>query len=135
MVGTAGPVLAGAAFSNFTHTGTYPVPSILRQFLLGFTQRNFPFSYSELASLEVQSELGNGWSTSLKYYHLHASRLLSSNSINGVPDGFLPDGVQKFLPADSRFGFVLYATPSVWSIYNAGIVSLQKGFAPLQLSG
>jgi hypothetical protein len=60
---------------------------------------------------------------------VHASRLLSSNTINGVPDGFLPDGVQKFSPADSRFGFVLYATPSGWSIYNAGIVSLQKDFA------
>ena len=43
MVGTAGPVLAGAAFSNFTHTGTYPVPSILKQFPLGFTKRNFPY--------------------------------------------------------------------------------------------
>jgi hypothetical protein len=129
MVGTAGPVLAGAAFSNFTHTGTYPVPSILKQFPLGFTKRNFPFSYSELASLEVQNELGNGWSLTLGYRYVHASRLLSSNTINGVPDGFLPDGVQKFSPADSRFGFVLYATPSGWSIYNAGIVSLQKDFA------
>jgi hypothetical protein len=129
MVGTAGPVLAGAAFSNFTHTGTYPVPSILKQFPLGFTKRNFPFSYSELASLEVQNELGNGWSLTLGYRYLHASRLLSSSTINGVPDGFLSDGRQKFLPADPNFGFVLYATPSGWSIYNAGFVSLQKDFA------
>jgi hypothetical protein len=129
MVGTAGPVLAGAAFSNFTHTGTYPVPSILKQFPLGFTKRNFPFSYSELASLEVQNELGNGWNLTLGYRYVHASRLLSSNTINGVPDGFLPDGVQKFSPADPNFGFVLYATPSGWSIYNAVFVSLQKDFA------
>jgi len=129
MVGTAGPVLAGAAFSNFTHTGTYPVPSILKQFPLGFTQRHFPFSYSELASLEVQNELGNGWNLTLGYRYVHASRLLSSNTVNGVPDGLLSDGRQKFLPADPNFGFVLYATPSGWSIYNAGFVSLQKDFA------
>ena len=129
MVGTAGPVLAGAAFSNFTHTGTYPVPSILKQFPLGFTQRKFPFSYSELGTLEAENQLGGGWVLTLGYRYVHASRLLSSSTINGVPDGFLPDGVQKFLPADSNFGFVLYATPSGWSIYNAGIVSLRKDFA------
>ena len=129
MVGTAGPVLAGAAFSSFTHTGTYPIPSILKQFPLGFTQRNFPFSYSELASLEIQNQLGDGWNLTLGYRYVHASRLLSSNTINGVPNGFLSDGRQKFAPADPRFGFVLYATPSGWSIYNAGFVSLQKDFA------
>ncbi len=129
MVGTAGPVLAGAAFSNFTHTGTYPVPSILRQFPLGFTQRNFPNLYSEHASLEVENELGNGWHLTVGYRYLHATRLISSNSINGLPDGNLSDGRQKFAPADPSFGFVLYATPSGWSIYNAGIVSLRKEFA------
>ncbi len=129
MVGTAGPVLAGAAFSNFTHTGTYPLPSILKQFPLGFTQRKFPFSYSELGSLEVENQLGGGWILTLGYRYVHASRLLSSNTINGVPNGFLSDGRQKFSPADPNFGFVLYATPSGWSIYNAGIVSLRKDFA------
>ncbi len=58
MVGTAGPVLAGKAFSNFTHTGTYPVPSILKQFPLGFTRRNFPLSYSELGTLEDRKSAG-----------------------------------------------------------------------------
>jgi hypothetical protein len=129
MVGTAGPVLAGAAFSNFTHTGTYPSPSILKQFPLGFVKRSFPSNYSEHASLEVENQLGNGWSLTVGYRYLHAIHLISSNTINGVPDGFLSDGRQKFLPADPNFGFVLYATPSGWSIYNAGIVSLRKNFA------
>jgi hypothetical protein len=129
MVGTAGPVLAGRAFSSFTHTGTYPSPDILKQFPLGFTQRNFPNSYSEHASLEVENELGDGWHLTLGYRYLHATRLLSSNTINGLPDGYLSDGRQKFAPADPNFGFVLYATPSGWSIYNAGIVSLRKEFA------
>jgi len=129
MVGTAGPVLAGAAFSNFTHTGAYPAPSILKQFPLGFTQRNFPNLYSEHASLELENDLGDGWHLTLGYRYLHATRLLSSNTINGLPDGSLSDGRQKFMPADPRFGFVLYATPSGWSIYNSGIVSLRKEFA------
>lgn len=129
MVGTTGPVLAGAAFSDFTHTGTYPIPSILKQFPLGFTQRNFPNSLSEDASLEIENNLGDGWYLTLGYRYLHAMRLLSSNTINGTPDGFLSDGRQKFTPADPNFGFVLYATPSGWSIYNAGIVSLRKEFA------
>jgi hypothetical protein len=63
------------------------------------------------------------------YRYLHAMRLLSSNTVNGVPAGYLSDGRQKFQPADSNFGFVLYADPSGWSIYNAGIVSLRKEFA------
>ncbi len=129
MVGTAGPGLAGKAFSSFTHTGAYPEPSILKQFPLGFTQRNFPNSLSEHASLEVENDLGDGWHLTLGYRYLHAMRLLSSNTINGVPNGNLSDGRQKFAPADSNFGFVLYATPSGWSIYNSGIVSLRKEFA------
>lgn len=129
MVGTAGPVLAGAAYSNFTHNGIYPTPSILKQFPLGFTQRKFPNAVSEHANLEIENELGDGWHLTLGYHYLHAMRLESSNSINGIPDGFLSDGRQKFTPADPNFGFVLYATPSAWSIYNAGSVGLRKDFA------
>jgi hypothetical protein len=77
----------------------------------------------------LENDLGDGWHLTLGYRYLHATRLISSNSINGVPDGSLSDGRQKFAPADPRFGFVLYATPSGWSIYNAGIVSLRKEFA------
>jgi hypothetical protein len=129
MVGTAGPVLAGAAYSNFTHNGLYPSPTILRQFPLGFVHRKFPNAYSEQANLEVENELGNGWHLTAGYHYLHAMRLESSNSINGVPDGFLSDGRQKFAAADPAFGFVLYATSSGWSIYNAGSLLLRKDLA------
>jgi hypothetical protein len=128
MVGTAGPVLAGAAFSNFTHNGIYPSPGILKQFPLGFTKRKFPSAYSEQANLEIENNLGNQWYLTVGYHYLHATRLLSSNTINGIPDGFLSDGRQKFTPADPNFGFVLFATPSGWSIYNAGTAGLRKEF-------
>jgi hypothetical protein len=129
MVGTAGPVLAGAAFSNFTHNGIYPSPSILKQFPLGFVNRDIPSNYAEHANLEIENELGDGWHLSAGYHYLHASRLLSSNTINGVPNGFLSDGRQAFAPADPNFGFVLYATASGWSIYNAGSILLRKDLA------
>jgi hypothetical protein len=129
MVGTAGPVLAGAAFSNFTHNGIYPSPAILKQFPLGFVNRDIPSNYAEHANLEIENELGDGWHLSAGYHYLHASRLLSSNTINGVPNGFLSDGRQAFAPADPNFGFVLYATASGWSIYNAGSVLLRKDLA------
>jgi hypothetical protein len=126
MVGTAGPVLAGAAYSNFTHNGIYPNPSILAQFPLGFVQRKFPNAYSEHASLEIENEVGNGWHLTAGYHYLHAMRLESSNNVNALPDGFLSDGRQKFAPADPTFGFALLATPSGWSIYNAGSLLLRK---------
>ena len=128
MVGTAGPVLAGAAFSKLTHNGIYPSPGILKQFPLGFTKRKFPSAYSEQANLEVENNFGGQWYLTVGYRYLHATRLLSSNTINGVPDGLLSDGRQKFAAADPNFGFVLYATPSGWSIYNAGTVGLRKEF-------
>jgi hypothetical protein len=129
MVGTAGPVLAGAAYSNFTHNGIYPSPSILKQFPLGFVQRKFPNAYSEQANLEIENELGNGWHLTAGYHYLHAMRLQSSSSINGVPDGFLSDGRQKFTPADPNFGFALFGTPSGWSIYHSGSLGLRKDLA------
>jgi hypothetical protein len=128
MVGTAGPVLAGAAFSNFTHNGIYPAPGILKQFPLGFTSRKFPSSYSEQANLEVENELGKKWFLTLGYHYVHALHLNNSTSINGLPAGFLSDGRQKFTPSDPAFGFVLYDTPSGWSIYNGGSVTLRKEF-------
>jgi len=129
MVGTAGPVLAGAAFSNFTHNGIYPSPSILKQFPLGFVKRDIPSNYSEHASLEIENDLGDGWHLTAGYHYLHAMHLLSSNTINGVPNGTLSDGRQKFSPADPNFGFVLYATASGWSIYNAGSILVRKELA------
>ena len=128
MVGTAGPVVAGAAFSNFTHNGIYPSPSILKQFPLGFVKRNYPSNYSEHASLEIENELGSKWFLTVGYHYLHAIHLESSASINAVPNGFLSDGRQKFAPADPKFGFALIAEASGWSIYNAGSVGLRKEF-------
>jgi hypothetical protein len=129
MVGTAGPVLAGKAFSNFAHNGIYPSPTNLLQFPLGFVKRNFPNAFSEQANLEIENQLGNGWYLTAGYHYLHAMRLLSSSTVNGIPDGTLSDGRQKFTPADPAFGFVLYATPSAWSIYNAGTLSLRRDMA------
>jgi hypothetical protein len=128
MVGTAGPALAGAAFANFTHNGIYPSPSILKQFPLGFVKRSYPSNYAEQANLQIENQLGNKWYLTVGYHYLHAIHLESSNSINGVPDGLLSDGRQKFTPADPNFGFALYATADGWSIYNAGNVSLRKEF-------
>jgi len=93
---------------------------------LGFVKRQFPNAYSEQANLEIENELGNGWHLTAGYHYLHAVHLLSSSTINGIPDGFLSDGRQKFSPADPGFGFALYATPSGWSIYNAGSLTLRK---------
>jgi len=129
MVGTAGPVLAGAAYSNFTHNGIYPSPSILKQFPLGFVQRKFPNAYSEQASLEIENELGDGWHLTAGYHYLHAMRLESSNNVNALPNGFLSDGRQAFTAADPNFGFALLATPSGWAIYNAGSVLLRRDLA------
>ena len=128
MVGTAGPALAGPAFSNFTHNGIYPSPSILRQFPLGFVERKYPSNYSEHGGLEIENELGNKWILTLGFHYLHAIHLENSESINGVPDGVLSDGRQKFAPADPNFGFALIAEASGWSIYNAGSVGLRKEF-------
>jgi hypothetical protein len=128
MVGTAGPVNAGAAFSKFTHSGIYPSPSILQQFPLGFVKRKYPSNYSEHASLEIENELGNKWFLTVGYHYLHAIHLESSESINAVPNGFLSDGRQKFAPADPNFGFALIAEATGWSIYNSGSVGLRKEF-------
>lgn len=126
MVGAIGPVAAGSAFRNFSHNGIYPAPSGLKQFPLGFMKRKYPKLYSEQARLEVDNDFDKNWHVTLGYHYLHALRLTSSKSINGVPDGFLSDGRQKFSPADSNFGFVLFATPSGWAIYNAGTAVLRR---------
>lgn len=129
MVGAVGPVAAGSAYRNFTHNGIYPAPASLVQFPLGFMQRKFPKLYSEQANLEVDNELGKNWHLTLGYHYLHALRLNSSKSVNGVPDGFLSDGRQAFAPADATFGFALFATPTGWAIYNAGTAVLRRDFA------
>jgi len=129
IVGVAGPVLASQAYSNFSHNGIYPDPSTLLQFPLGYVKRKFPNAYAEEAGLEVENEIAKDLFVSVGYQFVHALDLPIYYSINGVPDGTLPDGVQNFAPADPNFGFTLEATPTGYSIYHAGTVSVRKPFA------
>jgi len=129
IVGTSGPFLAGQAFNTFAHTGTYPAPTELQQFPLGFSKLKFPNAYAEQASLEIENEIAKDTFLSVGYQYIHGLDLPIYYSINGLPSGTLPDGVQSFTPADPNFGFTLYATPSAYSEYNAGTVSLRKNFA------
>ena len=70
-----------------------------------------------------------GWVLTTGYQYVHGANLPVYLSVNGTPDGTLPDGRQNFVPADPGFGFSLIATPSGFSIYNGGIVSLRRNFA------
>ena len=129
VVGVSGPFLASQAFRSFTSGGVYPSPDELQQFPLGYIARKFPNPYAEQASLEVESQLGGGWVLTAGYQYVHAVDLPVYYSVNGLPAGNLPDGRQAFTPADPRFGFALIATPTGFSIYNAGILSVRKNFA------
>ncbi len=129
IVGVSGPFAAGQAFRSFAATGAYPAPGELQQFPLGFIQRKFPNMYAEQASLQVESQLGKGWMATAGYQYIHGIDLPVYYSVNGLPHGNLPDGRQAFIPADPGFGFALLATPSGFSIYNAGILSVSKTFA------
>ena len=134
-VGVPGPVLASPAFHNFIATGAYPVPLPnpggvpTPQFPLGYAQRDFNNPFSEMASLEIEHQIGKDWYASIGYQYLHATRLPVYRSINGTPAGFEPDGKQLYTPADPTFGFALMVNPIGYSIYNAGTVSLRKNFS------
>ncbi len=129
IVGVNGPVLASRAFSAFAHDGIYPSPSSLLQFPLGYVPRKFPNAYAEQGNVEVEYEIAKDLFISVGYQFVHGLKLPLYLSINGVPDGTLPSGVQSFTPADPTFGFTLMASPSGFSLYHAGIVSLRKQFA------
>jgi Carboxypeptidase regulatory-like domain/TonB dependent receptor len=129
IVGASGPVLASSAFTTFAHTGTYPAPSELLQFPLGYSKLKFDNAYAEQASLEIENEIAKDTFVSVGYQFIHALKLPIYSSINGIPSGIAPDGVQLFAPADTNFGFTLYATPSGYSSYNAGIANFRKNFA------
>jgi hypothetical protein len=129
IVGVDGPLLASQAFSAFTHTGVYPTPSTLLQFPLGYVQRKFPNAYAEEASLEVENEVARDLFVSVGYQFVHGLKLPLYLSINGVPSGMLPSGVQAFTPADPDFGFALMASPTGYSIYHAGTLSVRRPFA------
>jgi hypothetical protein len=129
IVGVEGPVISSQAFSNFSHAGSYPDPSTLLQFPLGYVKRKFPNAYAQESSLEVENEIANDLFVSVGYQFVHALKLPVYYSINGVPNGTLPNGVQAFTPADPSFGFTLEATPTGYSVYHAGTVSVRKTFA------
>ena len=128
IVGVSGPFLASQAFRSFTSSGAYPAPAELQQFPLGYIARKFPNPYAEQASLEFESQLGGGWVLTAGYQYVHGIDLPIYYSVNGLPAGNLPDGRQAFTPADPAFGFALIATPTGFSIYNGGIVSVRKNF-------
>jgi hypothetical protein len=129
IVGVDGPFLASQAFSTFTHTGVYPSPSTLLQFPLGYAQRKFPNAYAEEANLEVENEVAKDLFVSVGYQFVHALKLPLYLSINGTPSGTAPNGVQMFTPADPDFGFALLASPTGYSIYHAGTLTVRKPFA------
>ena len=103
VVGVSGPFLASQAFSSFAKSGQYPAPGELQQFPFSIMQRKFANPYAEQASLEVESQLGAGWMLTLGYHFTHALDMPLFLSINGLPDGTLPDGRQAFTARRSRF--------------------------------
>lgn len=129
IVGVSGPFLATQALNNFAHTGAYPDPALLQQFPLGYSARKFPNAYAEQASLEVENEVASGLFVSVGYQFLHGMKLPVYYSVNGVPNGTAPDGIQLFAPSDPNFGFSLLDTPTGYSIYHAGTLSVRKPFA------
>ncbi|MGH6630564.1 MAG: hypothetical protein ACREB3_12600, partial [Burkholderiales bacterium] len=147
-VGLPSGILPGSAFFNFATTGAYPTPvnlvgpiTVPFQFPLGYAKREFPHAYSELASLELEHELGKNWYVSAGYQFIHALKLPVYDSVNGSPTGLgpspcpfappvpTPAGKQHFCPTDANFGFVLYVHPVGFSIYHAGTASLRKTFS------
>ncbi len=137
----------GANFRNFISTGTYPsltgcpgcpnpvgpVPPI--QFPLGYAQRDFNNPFSQMASVEVEHQVGKDWYVSVGYQGIHADRLPVYRSINGNPQpgcstaqALAHSCKMQFVPSDPTFGFALMVNPIGWSIYNAGTVSLRKNF-------
>jgi hypothetical protein len=129
-VGVPGPVLAGPAFSNFTHNGIYPAPNTpLLQFPLGYAKKKFDNTYAEQASLEIENQIGKDWFVTTGYQFVHGLKIPVYSSINGVPNGFNASGIQTFAPADPNFGFSLLVAPIGFSVYHAGILGLRKNFS------
>ncbi|HEY2462393.1 MAG TPA: TonB-dependent receptor [Candidatus Acidoferrum sp.] len=129
-VGVPGPFLASPAFSNFTHNGIYPAPSTpLLQFPLGYATKNFANAYAEQASLEIENQIAKDTFISIGYEFVHGLKEPVYNSINGLPAGTTPGGVQAFTPADPNFGFALLVAPTGSSSYNAGTLSFRKNFS------
>ena len=128
IVGVAGPFLP-VRHSTTSRTTECTLTQQLLQFPLGYVQREFPNAYAEESSLEIENEIAKDLFVSVGYQFVHALKLPLYESINAVPSGTLPSGVQGFVPADPIFGFALEATPTAYSIYHAGTLSVRKPFA------
>jgi len=72
--------------------------------------------------------LGRDWSFTVGYHGIHAIHLLSSASMNGVPNRYLPDGRLKSTPADTGLDFAVDAARSGRSTNNTATVSLRREF-------
>jgi hypothetical protein len=99
------------------------------QFPLGYVESKFPNAYAEQSSLEIENQVAKDLFVSADYQFMHGLKLPVYSSINAVPSGSLPTGVQAFTPADPNFGFTLLAAPSGYSVYHAGTLSVRKPFA------
>ena len=110
-------------------TACTPIPAHCFSSPLGYVRRKFPNAYAEETSLEVENEIAKDLFVSVGYQFVHALKLPLYESINGVPNGTLATGVQAFAPADPHFGFTLEATPTAYSIYHAGTLSVRKQLA------
>ncbi|RMG54013.1 MAG: hypothetical protein D6723_05975, partial [Acidobacteria bacterium] len=124
-----GPFTAGPAFANFLRTGAYPAPERLISFPAGFSQRDFPTPYALQTSLELEHQFGRDIFVSAGYSYVHAIKLQQPLNVNAKPFGVLPNGKTRFSAADPRFGFALLNTPTAFSIYHAGILTLRKSFS------
>ena len=93
-------------------------------------KRKFPNPYAEETSLEVENEVAKNLFVSVGYQFVHGLKLPVYLSINGVPNGTLPTGVQSFTPADPTFR-IHSARPRRRRIpiYHAGTLSVRKPFA------
>ena len=120
IVGVAGPFLASQAFANFAHNGAYPDPATLLQFPLGYVKRKFPNPYAEETSLEVENEIAKNLFVSVGYQFVHGLKLPVYVSVNGVPNGTLPDRRPGFRARRSQ----LWIHPGG---HSNGILHLSRG--------
>ena len=92
-------------------------------------KRRFPNAYAEETSLEVENEIAKGVFVSVGYQFVHALKLPLYEQHQRSPQRHASDRSASFHAADPNFGFALEATPTAYSIYHAGSLSVRKPFA------
>ena len=130
IVGVAGPFLASQAFHNFAHNGSYPDPSNLLQFPLGYVKRRFPNPYAEQTSLEVENEIGKEATS----FRSDTSSCTGSNC--RCTTASMECRMARFRPGCSLLRLPIPTSASHWrprrrrySIYHGGTLSVRKPFA------